>query len=205
MSHLHLRLPLFFFAQPALLRPHHPARTTSLAPRLLVPPDTGDAARQVRGRSTKMTAYRHRPSLRDELDRVTTDEDDAEIFEFLEEIDSLQAAPNERWQSPKTQHRQDYVLKMYLGFLRNWLLRREHQNSPDDVLMTTAFPSDVPKLVHRLQSFMTATFLKARPRSHQSNERIQYRSLAKYRECMLFWVRHVFTGRTEAPYSYIYV
>lgn len=70
-------------------------------------------------------SFKKRQSLRDQLDRIDTLDDESaqhERYRLMDELDDdLEKTADFRWHAPKTQNRQDHHLSLYTIFVLKWL------------------------------------------------------------------------------------
>jgi len=152
--------------------------------------------------------------LEDELPEYSDDDIDAIDLELDE--DELESETF-RWQSPSTQNRQNYHLKLYERFVRA-ILRRPKDIPPAE-LRLLAFPDDTELLIKRNKKsvllltcyfagavhanlvfrFLSYVYKKARPRSRATGEHIEYQTLSQYRDSIIFWVPRMYADRGITP------
>ncbi|KAK3705352.1 hypothetical protein LTR37_013325 [Vermiconidia calcicola] len=160
-------------------------------------------------------SFRKRKSLRDQLDRVQTLDDDTqarERYELLVELEEdLAQAKNFRWHAPASQKRQvqrnslffgiltclkDHHLAMYTQFVFEWLKGVDQRTLTDAARDLILFPDDEKALAHQLSLFVTYVFKKALPTSRAANS-LHIRTLTQYRDSMMYWSGRQYQARDK--------
>lgn len=138
-----------------------------------------------------------RRTFADILDNYVLASDRAENRVYLAEAKkNADLAIYHRPFAPSTQAQQDKHLSMYLQYIR-FLLEKPKDTSDED-MEAEAFPEDSETLKSYLRNFISFTFQTAIPRSHVVGQRISYKTLARYRDSMLFWVERIFRLRQRS-------
>ncbi|KAK5138098.1 hypothetical protein LTR08_004792 [Meristemomyces frigidus] len=155
-------------------------------------------------------AFGKRKSIRDQIDRIDTLDEEGKRHERYQLISKLKsdvaAAKDFRWHAPATQSRQDYHLSLYNDFVFKVLDPVDEEGMLDDRKWKLLFPSDTDKLAEQYSLFISFAFQNAMPRAKAAGTAtIHIRTLCQYRDSLLFWGKWYYEQRKEDfPYRKIF-